>query len=167
MGFVQAFRDNSKIGTMGLLGCIPVWLFAMRYRVSDQYVFFLPAYLILVMMSGYAFQRFIQSIGVKFRVPILAAVMLLPPFFYELAPVLARTGPGSLAFHARKSYKGGLRYYLRPGLRGIPDMFDYVTPGPEGAIRIIRPPGIEDELWNRLSLHAVTYYTLTGDYLPP
>ncbi|MFC1485960.1 hypothetical protein ACFL55_02925, partial [Candidatus Latescibacterota bacterium] len=157
-GFIRSRNNAPRIFTLVLVGIIPVWLFAMRYPVSDQYVFFINAYLFLSIISAYGYDALTELVTGRWgRAVLLALALAASPITYETTLRIANHIPRLEGFRQQKAYKGGLEYYLWPGLRTIPDFFTLFRKQEETGIP---PDNIERELWDRLSNNAREYYLL-------
>lgn len=96
-----------------LLAAAPLWGFAMKYTVTDNYVFFLLPYLSLCILGSAGWTAFTQLI--KPFVLRIALVFCIGPLLYVSAWQIAEEIPALQTFAIPKQYKGGLRYYFWPG----------------------------------------------------
>ncbi|MFC1541463.1 protein O-mannosyl-transferase family [Candidatus Latescibacterota bacterium] len=158
LGFALCLRNSKRVFTLIMTGIIPIWMFAMRYLVSDQYVFFLNAYIFLALLCAYGYDTLSRLImGEKARAVLLAIVLISSPIVYATSLHIANHITQLHGFQKQKEYKGGLDYYLWPGLRKIPDFFTFYGRQTQTGI----PPAIiEQELWDRLSKHTIKYQAL-------
>ncbi|MEM7372324.1 MAG: DUF2723 domain-containing protein [Bacteroidota bacterium] len=96
-----------------LLAAAPIWGFAMRYNVTDSYVFFLLPYLVLCILGadgvGWLEEK-IRPLWLR-----VALTICLSPLMYLCAWQVAEQIPRLQIFAEPKAYKGGLRYYFWPG----------------------------------------------------
>ncbi|MFC1490108.1 protein O-mannosyl-transferase family [Candidatus Latescibacterota bacterium] len=157
-GFVICFRNSARMFVLIMTGIIPVWVFALRYTVSDQYVFFLNAYIFLAIISTYGYDTLIQLIkGTRWKAVLLVLALLSSPVVYAVSLRVALHIPQIQGFHKHKEYKGGLSYFMWPGLRKTPEIFPVFRRQMQTGI----PADIIDqELWNRLYNHALNYQKL-------
>lgn len=98
----------------GLFGI--AFIFAYRYDVPDQYVFFFPCYVLTPLFVAVAVQRLVLASPVKHV--LCLALAGLPLLAYEVAPALcAKLG---VSIGARRSipYRDSLAYFLRPRKNG-------------------------------------------------
>lgn len=102
-----------------LIFALPTYLFAARYTVSDNYVFFLPAYFVLIFLC---FSSFKQGIMQKARVWLLLLLFssFLQPAFYKTAVWLGTQTSAGQKINSEKAYKGGLKFFLWPPMHGKP-----------------------------------------------
>lgn len=110
IGVGELFRYNKKIFYLLFIAGTLNFGFATFYAVSDNYVFFIPAYLIFAIGIGLGLKRFKNSVSIR-RLVILS---LFIPLFYCLTFYFVSNIPQSVSFQEKKSYKGGLNYYLLP-----------------------------------------------------
>jgi hypothetical protein len=161
LGIVRLYRQRRRLFLFYLLIFVPVWGFAFRYPISDNYVFFLPAYLILSLAGATGFSFLFERYPFRRLLPAASIVpaACLSPGVYGLAVLLAGSLPSSRDAFAPAGYKGGAVYYLWPGLRHIPDPLVPVRnqyPGGE------KPPEIDSAAWENLYPNGVTYLQRTG-----
>lgn len=124
---------------------VPFWGFASRYGVTDAYVFFLVPYLALVPVGAVGLAALLSPAPIALGcrhvgspalsaqghkwIAALALVPLLAWGGYRLAAE-ATTASGKAAdFQAQKTYKGGLAYYLYPGMEAVPDPLPLIRAG--------------------------------------
>lgn len=99
------------------------YCFATRYDVSDNYVFFLPSYSMMTLWMAYGWQQFLSYFTSKIVYPLsVFAVMLFFPLFYYGTWYIIYTSKIAHQFEEKKAYKGGLYYYLFPGMRNNVDI---------------------------------------------
>ncbi len=160
LGFAGCLRRSPRVIVLTIAGIVPVWLFAMRYPVSDQYVFFLNSYLFIAILSAYGYDAITSRItGQWGRTVLVALAITASPIIYSASCRVISPLPVTRIqeFHQRKAYKGGLSYYLWPGLRTVPEFFIRFEQHLQSDIP---PDNIERELWDRLYLHALNYRSL-------
>ncbi|TDX82585.1 protein O-mannosyl-transferase family [Epilithonimonas xixisoli] len=86
--------------------------FATIYAVSDNYVYFIPFYLIFTIFIASGIKKLSEKLALK-------KFQLLPimiPLFYVFSFYIALIIPQGKEFHTKKLYKGGLNYYMLPWL---------------------------------------------------
>ncbi|MGB0432527.1 MAG: hypothetical protein ACPGLV_18770, partial [Bacteroidia bacterium] len=94
---------------------IVVYGFAARYNVTDNYVFFLPAYLVLIIL----FSLFANQVAIKSKTKslLIFGMALGMPIFYSIAPLVASKTSFGIQMNQDKAYKGGASFYFYPGMR--------------------------------------------------
>jgi hypothetical protein len=114
---IAAFRPKAgKTLHRGLfvLGFV-VYGFAARYNVSDNHVFFLPAYFVLLIMFGLFANEYI--VNKRTRILLVYGLALGVPIFYAIAPsIVSKTSFGD-EMNTNKFYKGGAKFFFYPGMR--------------------------------------------------
>ncbi|MHB9028655.1 MAG: protein O-mannosyl-transferase family, partial [Candidatus Latescibacterota bacterium] len=123
LGIIHLFRQRRRLFIFYTLIFVPVWGFAFRYPISDNYVFFLPAYLMLALAgaSGFALLSDRYRLRKQLTPAILVTAAFLSPGVYRSAVYSAESFPSFREAFAPVRYKGGAAYYLWPGLRHTPD----------------------------------------------
>lgn len=86
--------------------------FATFYAVSDNYVFFIPFYIIFSIFIASGIKKF----NAKYAMKKLIFTPALIPLFYILSLQIVSLLPQGKQFHEAKLYKGGLHYYMLPWL---------------------------------------------------
>lgn len=131
---VASFKKNLvkevRIGL--LLVAIPVFAFAARYNVSDNYVFFLPCYLALAVMSGPYLQQFWKD-HMRYKIIGLAFIAMVP-IGYAVLPKIALMTQKGQELHQQKWYKGGVYFFLWPGMSKNPGARDLIRSIDSGRI---------------------------------
>lgn len=161
IGAVRLYRHERWLFVFSATVFIPVWGFAFRYTVSDNYVFFLSAYLVLALVAASGFSVIIDAYGARRWLPVvvLATAFAFSPVVYGTAVFSATRLPGVRELLAPVAYKGGAAYYLWPGMRGIPDPLAVVHERyPGGQV----PPGMNPSVWGNIYPRAVEYLRRTG-----
>ncbi|RMG58401.1 MAG: DUF2723 domain-containing protein [Bacteroidetes bacterium] len=129
-GWWLAWRQNRRLFWFFTLAYAPFWLFAMRYDVPDSYVFYLTSYLGLCFIGSLSFRYWHARWPQRWRSPrtslprqalVLMLTLALAPTVYYLSWRIAETLPQARTIAAPKAYKGGLRYYLWPGMEYATD----------------------------------------------
>ncbi|MDX2283019.1 MAG: DUF2723 domain-containing protein [Bacteroidia bacterium] len=118
-GTVRLWQRQRRAWLLLLLAGGPLWAFAMRYAVTDSYVFFILPYAALTPALAAGLER--ACADGKRTLLLAGAAWVLAPLLYAGAWQAAERLPRAAAFAAPKAYKGGLRYYLWPGLERAPD----------------------------------------------
>ena len=117
MGFWAACRHAEHRRMALFAGGIFVvgFVFAFRYRVPDQFVFYYPCYVIFAFFATLAIPSVARSRALQVICLIFA---LLPAGIYEWAPRLARDRGLSLGLQREIPYREGYSYFLRPRKNG-------------------------------------------------
>ena len=97
------FLFTSSIFTLG---------FATFYAVSDNYVYFIPFYLIFAVFVASG----IKQLSTKYDLKNIKFVPLFTPLFYIGSLYIVSLTPQGKKFHQEKLYKKGLTYYMLPWL---------------------------------------------------
>lgn len=113
LGVWQSWKKRRYWTILLLLAAAPIWGFAMRYNVTDNYVFFLLPYLVLMILGSEGIGWFSETIKALWLR--LALAFCLSPLMYVCAWQVAEQIPRLQIFAEPKAYKGGLRYYFWPG----------------------------------------------------
>lgn len=98
------------------------FLFAARYRVPDQYAFFIPVVVILALFTGAGLDVFLRRPSPA-RTALACAAIAWMPVFYALLPPLARRLPAAIVPLPKRPvpYRDPYAWFLRPwktGYRG-------------------------------------------------
>jgi hypothetical protein len=101
------------------------WLFGIAYRVSDQFAFFLGAYVFWAVAIAMGVARFASSLTVpkrKWLAGGLGLAIVVMPLFYGAVPALVRSvGVTDESFGIPQigvGVRDGLAFYLNPNKRG-------------------------------------------------
>ena len=86
--------------------------FATFYAVSDNYVYFIPFYLIFIVFIALG----IKVLDQRFKLKKLSFSPIFIPLFYLLSFYIVSLTEVGAKFHQEKLYKDGLRYYMLPWL---------------------------------------------------
>lgn len=86
--------------------------FATFYAVSDNYVFFIPFYIIFAVFIASG----IKKLSSKYALRKLRFAPLFIPLFYICSLYIVSLTPQGQKFHKEKLYKDGLTYYMLPWL---------------------------------------------------
>ena len=120
-GIWISWKKYQNLFWFGFITIAPIWGFAMRYNVSDNYVFFIIPYFILCISGGISLEEWRKKISDKALKWVLASSMIISPIFYVTAWQIAEQIPAMQNWAESKEYKGGLEYYLWPGLSNAKD----------------------------------------------
>lgn len=129
-GWWLAWRHERGLFWFFTLAYAPFWLFAMRYDVAYSYTFYLTAYLGLCFVGSLSFRywhrRWLSRLHYPYnslprQATVLVLGLMLAPLTYYASWRLADRIPPAQTWAADKAYKGGLRYYLWPGMEYTPD----------------------------------------------
>lgn len=92
------------------------FVFAFRYLVPDQFVFFISAYVIFALFIGLAIPRI--ATPSRARMLLLIFFALLPISVYEVAPDVLRKTGFSLGLNREIPYRDSYSYFIRPRKNG-------------------------------------------------
>ncbi len=92
------------------------FVFAFRYLVPDQYVFFTPCYVLLALFVALAIPRFVSQTRPR-RIACLG-LAILPAGVYELAPPMMKHWDVSIGVKREIPFRDSLTYFLRPRKNG-------------------------------------------------
>ena len=122
-GIWLCWKKNHQLFYLLLLGVVlPYWGFAMRFNVSDNYVFFLAPYVGLIVFCGISLKYWMNQLTMGKYISVLWLIpLIISPIFYVSSLHIARKFPQARSFAETKIYKGGLAYYLWPGRSDAPD----------------------------------------------
>ena len=92
---------------------VPYLGFAVKYNVTDNHVFFLIPYLIMVIFMAEGLKSMFSRWGKRsLIIAVCCTVMSFP--MYLLASKLAVRIPQLAQLDKQKAYKGGIAYFLNP-----------------------------------------------------
>lgn len=106
--------------------------FGTFYNVSDNYVYFIGPYQILILYAIDGLRTWSKNNLPMVKWSFFAALAF--PLLYFLAFKIALLTPQGLAFHESKEYKGGLNYYMKPWMNnnvGILEVYLKDKPHPK------------------------------------
>jgi hypothetical protein len=89
-------------------------LFALRYRVADQFMFFLPAYAMIVVMAGLGFDRLVWQQRRAWLGWCVLAGIVITPIIYAAAPTLWQRADLPLPGRKDLAVRDAARYWLTP-----------------------------------------------------
>lgn len=111
-GVHEIFKNYRNVFPFIVISFLFTFGFATFYAVSDNYVFFIPSYFIVIILIGLG----IKSLSMKYNLKRLQFVTFLIPLFYIGSHRIASSLEATKAFQQEKAYKGGLTYYMLPWL---------------------------------------------------
>ena len=119
-GFLAVRRLDAgrRFVLFGLLAVHTIW--AVRYNVRDQYVFFIPTVLMLAIFIGFGCARLTERPAKGRRAALLLAA-LLPPIVYCFLPTIARRVGLDMGLGREIPFRDSYDYFLLPwktGYRG-------------------------------------------------
>jgi len=92
------------------------FVFAFRYLVADQFVFFTGCYVIVAVFAAVGVDGIVERIRVAPAV--LVAFALAPAAVYEIAPSILRARGVSIGLSRGIPYRDSYEYFLRPRKNG-------------------------------------------------
>ncbi len=92
-------------------------LFAIRYPVMDQFMFFVPFYAMVAVLAGVGLGS-LRPRTYKWAAPIAMAGMLAAPALYAAMPSIARSAHLSVPGRKDLTFRDPLRYWLAPWKAG-------------------------------------------------
>ena len=122
-GLRVVYQKNKSLFWLLLTGILPFWLFAMKFDVPDNYVFFLQANMLCIILGGYSLSFWLEKVP-HYSLLFLVAVFLSFPSIYYFTYTSAEKIPVFKKVEERKAYKGGLKYLLWPGMRNNADLIE-------------------------------------------
>ena len=120
LGLASRAWPGESAGTMrrvlvGLL--IAFALFAVRYRVVDQYVFFIPAYVVTAIFIGVGAAWWLKGRS-GWRLGLAVVAALLPVGVYAVLPGVVKAAGVNLGVKREIPYRDAYTYFLRPWRTG-------------------------------------------------
>ncbi len=107
-----------KLAQQALLAALAIhFVFVLRYNVPDQYMFFVPVYLFIVVFGGIGFAAILQQPQSRRRKCIIAAavaLLLTTPLTYVISTAAARRFDLLAAVVRDKPYRDDYVYVLIP-----------------------------------------------------
>lgn len=91
------------------------YVFAFRYLVPDQFVFYYPCYVMFALFAALGIPTVARSRAARAVCLVLA---LLPAGVYEVAPKIARDRGLALGFNRQIPYRENYSYFLQPRKNG-------------------------------------------------
>ena len=102
---------------LGYLAAV-YFLFAIRYQVADQFMFFLPFYAMVAAMAGLGLARLTEEGSRKWAIGLAVAFVLAGPVLYAAAPAVWRAWALPLPGRKDLPYRDAARYWLCPWKAG-------------------------------------------------
>jgi len=132
LGMRRVF-DSKELALRKIVSFFIVFaLFGIFYRVTDQFTFFITAYVFWAMLMGIGSDSALRLIREKRRLllPVVLGLLLLAtPFFYTALPNLAeRVGLNDDSIGIPEigvGIRDGLAYYMNPNKRGDTNAYDF------------------------------------------
>lgn len=93
------------------------FVFAFRYLVPDQFVFYMPCYVLAALMIGLGVKRWTD--GKSWRAAAVVALALVPALVYEVAPAVMRSRGTSIGLAREIPYRDNYAYFIRPRKNGF------------------------------------------------
>lgn len=123
VGFLAARRKPSAkwFAWIGGTTFVVGFIFAFRYLVPDQYVFYLPCYVLFALMAGIGVDHLIGKLrknGWRAVAVSLTALALLPALIYETAPSILRSRGFSIGPTRDLPYRDTYAFFIRPRKNG-------------------------------------------------
>jgi hypothetical protein len=113
----QGRRNQYQMGLATM--ALTIWLFAARYPVTDAHVFYLPAYIPLLVLLAQRMASYGQM-PKRWMNWAALAMCCAQPMVYMITENVVSQLPQGQKLADDKWYKGGLEYYLWPGLAHAP-----------------------------------------------
>lgn len=111
-GVIYLYKNFQRESLFLITASIFTLGFATFYAVSDNYVFFIPFYLVFALLIALG----IKKMSEKYALRQLRIAPIFIPLFYIICLNFVSVTPQGLEFHKKKLYKGGLSYYMLPWL---------------------------------------------------
>lgn len=119
-GWYVMWRDRRELFWQTLLLLIPYLAFAIKYSVSDNHVFFLVPYLILIPPMVFSLMNLAFKL-MPYMSLMVPMMMIMSPMMYMGATMMAKDHPRLAEYGIEKAYKGGVKHLLWPGKRDSKD----------------------------------------------
>jgi len=118
LGLLAALRLRRLhwFGWMAGVTFVVGFLFAFRYLVPDQFVFYMPCYVLLPLFVAIGVAQFAPAWDWRGYACLACAVF--PALVYELAPALLRSRSISIGLTREIPYRDGYDYFIRPRKNG-------------------------------------------------
>jgi hypothetical protein len=141
-GWYLLYKDKRKFLLL-ITAILPFWAFALQFGVPDSYVFFLQPYIVMILISSYSYQYWIEKFYIL-KVLCFVQLILLPLFYFAVWKISLRI-PQLQGLDTSKAYKGGLKYLLWPGMR---DNIDFLQLSKDIYETRNKPESFEEFQWN-------------------
>jgi hypothetical protein len=118
IGFMQSWRDPRGRTFAWAVGAIFLvdFVFAFRYSVADQYVFFLPCYVLTALYAGWALAKW--ELKRPWSRWFVLALCVLPMPAYEVGPALLKQWNVAIPGRQDVPFRDAYAYFLRPRMNG-------------------------------------------------
>ncbi|MCZ6815121.1 MAG: DUF2723 domain-containing protein [Planctomycetota bacterium] len=118
IGIWRAWNDRRMRGfaAIGIAILVIAFVFAFRYDVPDQYVFFTPCYILFAVFAGLAIPRIAAASRKKATLCIALSLLSLPA--YEIAPFAMQRFGISIGGARDLPFRDTYRYFIRPRKNG-------------------------------------------------
>ncbi|MGA1875206.1 MAG: protein O-mannosyl-transferase family [bacterium] len=95
------------------------FIFAFRYTVADQYVFYFPVYIFVALLIGLGVDKVsrMSSKGNRWMLAILFFSSISPIFIYQKAPIFAEKYKINIGVTRQIPYRNSYQYFLNPSKR--------------------------------------------------
>lgn len=114
IGMWRAWKDRRLRGfaAVGLAVFIVTFVFAFRYLVPDQFVFFTPCYVLFALFAGLAIPQTVGASRPKAALCIALSLLSIPA--YEIAPIAMQRFEISIGGARDLPLRDTYRYFIRP-----------------------------------------------------
>jgi len=110
----MARTDASLALALGLVA-LGDFAFTLAFRVPDQYVFFLPGYVVIAVFLGWGIAALPAAWRRPWALAVLAVLLVLvPPLAYRLAPEVAARAQASIVSPRTLPGRDNARFFLDP-----------------------------------------------------
>jgi len=146
MGIPRLWQKHRELAVFALITAVINFLFAMRFSVSDQLVFFTPVFLLSALAGAFGAVRVIGWFRQERPAAAVLAVLLVlaSAACYYSAPFLYQGLGLQLASFRSKPYHDPVSYFLVPVKRNYRQVGRYVdkvfSELPEGAVVLLDSP---------------------------
>ncbi len=120
VGLWAALRDASQrwFALIGSAVFVVGFVFAYRYLVPDQYVFYFPCYILMAMFTALGVAKGLQHPGGARLRWVCVVAAAFPALVYEAAPPILRAGNINFGVSRELPYRDSYVYFLRPRKNG-------------------------------------------------
>ena len=158
-GFRFFLKNRRKELFWILLLIIPHYLFYARYDVNDSYVFYQHVYLIMAIFLAAG----LKVLSIRFRLRkyiylYMLLFFLLNPVTYQVVLYAAKQNALLYEIEQKKKWKGGLEYYIYPGMKNAKDPYEMVLHWYNNET----PDSANNYTWGYNFDNAVYYLKYTG-----
>lgn len=114
------------------------FVFAIRYTVVDQFMFFLPIYAMLAVLAGLGLARLTQDGRRPWLTPVVMVLLAATPVIYAAAPAIWQAAKLPLPGRRDLPYRDAARYWLTPWKQNEDSAADFARAAldglPEGSV---------------------------------